>query len=345
MPPRISVVLPVFNGELFIADAIRSLLDQTFGDFELLVIDDGSTDRTPEILKTFQDSRMRVIKNAENLGLIRSLNLGIELARGEFIARMDADDIAFPKRLETQLAFLNNNPGVSVVGSNIVVFNQDTVDGRCLMTPPQTAAQIHWELLRVSCLYHPTVLIRRSVFADERAYDPEYTHCEDYELWLRLSRRFELANIPESLLYYRRHDLSIGRLHQSLQREHSERALALEIERRIGLTPTRNATRLLMAPRLLTEVSDVCEFRSILPLLMTESLQQSGLTTADRNFIQMSAMATIARLVVRATLKKQKLLAPLLKLLFFEMGFGFAVFLRFPFYALNMLRAKRFGAG
>jgi glycosyltransferase involved in cell wall biosynthesis len=344
MSLRISVLLPVFNGELFIAEAIKSILGQTFTDFELLAMDDGSTDRTFEILSSIQDPRLRIIRNAENLGLIRTLNLGIELARGEFIARMDADDIAFPGRFEAQVAFLEAHPEIAVVGTNIVVFEDEPAKGLRLMPPPETAAQIHWELLRVSCLYHPTVLIRRSVFSTEKPYDPAYAHCEDYELWLRLSRRFGLANITAPLLFYRRHGSSVGSLNASVQRERSERALAFEIERRIGVLPTRNATRLLMEPWHITEVPDVNEFRFVMPRLMAESLGQHNLTPADRKFIQTSAMATIGRLIARAMMNRPRFIAPLLKLLFFDMGIDPATFLRFPLYVLQMFRAKRSGA-
>ncbi|MES2964008.1 MAG: glycosyltransferase, partial [Bdellovibrionota bacterium] len=337
--PRVTVVLPVFNGERFIRDAVESILSQTLEDFELIVIDDGSTDRTPEILSLLKDDRLSVHRNDTNLKLISSLNRGLVLARGEFIARMDADDISKPERLAKQVAFLDSHPDIDLVGTDILVFESDPDDGVRLMPPPVTSAQIRWELLRVSCLYHPTVMMRRSIFDSEKAYDPTFTHSEDYELWLRLSRTRKLWNIIEPLLLYRRHENSISRTQAITQRERAEAALAHEIEVRIGIRPSRAVTGPLMQPWSLGSLESVDEFRRIFPLLVEESLTQGELSKIDRRFIEDSALATILRLVAQALRHKRTFVWALFGTIL-ECRFSKETFFRFPFRLGQMVARK-----
>ncbi len=123
--PKISVVLPVYNSEKYIAEAVQSILDQTFTDFELLIINDASTDGTLQILESFKDDRLKIINNPTNLKVVKSLNKGLELAQGEFIARMDADDIAYPQRFEKQIAYFKKYPQVDVCGTWVQAFGDD----------------------------------------------------------------------------------------------------------------------------------------------------------------------------------------------------------------------------
>lgn len=338
--PKVTVLLPVHNGERFIEAAVGSVLTQTFADFELLVIDDGSTDRTPELLRSFTDPRLRIEKNPENLRLIRSLNRGLELARGEYIARMDADDICFPERLEKQVAFLDANREIGVVGSEIVIFENDHTQGYRHAPIPLTTEQIRWELLRISCLYHPTVMIRHSVFETVAPYNPEYAHCEDYELWLRVSRAHGLANLPFPLLYYRRHASSISSKHFEDQLQRGETLLAGEIERRIGVRPGPVTTGALMAPWRTKDVEDFGEFREFFPKLLEEALARPGLTSGDRSFIRISAALTIARLLWRALCSRPKHLGPLLKLLLLDLNLGPALFTNVPLHLCRIAKRR-----
>lgn len=337
--PRVTVLLPVFNGERFIREAVESIIAQTFTDFELLVVDDGSTDRTPKILDSFRDPRIRIHRNPSNLKLIASLNLGISLARGELIARMDADDIAMPMRLERQVDFLDRHPEVDVVGADIAVFEEVPIRSSRLMPPPTTPGQIHWELLRVSCIYHPTVMMRKRIFDSAKAYDPSFIHSEDYELWLRLARTRQLRNIAEPLVYYRRHDESVSRKHGPAQREHAERALAMEIERRIGLRPSRSVTGPLMEPTSIRTQSSIDEFRKVFPLLLFESLAQQELDAADRKYIELSALATVGRVLLQAARHKPGFLVTLLGTIV-DAKFTPSTYLRFPLYLVKMLKLK-----
>jgi hypothetical protein len=204
-PPRVSVVLPVYNAERFVGEAIDSILGQTLADFELIVIDDGSTDDTPRILadRVSRDPRIRLIAR-ENRGLTPTLNEGLEGARGPFVAIMNADDIALPERLERQVAFLDTHPAVAAVGSQTRLMLADGTPGPSVSLP-QTPADVRRFLPKASPLAHPAVMFRRAAVVEVRGYRPQIEPAEDYDLWLRLADRHELANLPNVLLHYRVH--------------------------------------------------------------------------------------------------------------------------------------------
>src|SRR5258708_32262248 len=204
-PPTLSVLMCVFNGEEFLREAIQSVLTQTFSDFEFIIVDDGSTDRTAAILAAHPDARIRIIRNEKNLGLIPSLNIGLGAAQGEFIARMDADDICIPTRFERQIGFLQNNPDTGISGSWLQIIGEEAQ-----YTFPVTHEEIKVALLDHNALPHPSVLFRRAVVKG-LAYEPDFYGAEDYELWTRLAGVTRLANLPETLLLYRKHDQQVTR--------------------------------------------------------------------------------------------------------------------------------------
>lgn len=212
--PRITVLMPVYNGERFLGEAVRSILGQTWDDFELLLIDDGSSDNSPAIMASFTDPRIRIIRHTTNKGLVASLNAGLESARGEFVARMDADDVSLPQRLARQMTFMDDHPEVGICGTHARVIN---TEGKPLqrLSPPcgEVLAKMTW---RPSPLIHPSVIMRRSIFQLFR-YDPEFVHTEDYELWLRASRTVRIENIPEILLLYRAHPASVSSSGKDIQ--------------------------------------------------------------------------------------------------------------------------------
>jgi glycosyltransferase involved in cell wall biosynthesis len=205
--PAVSVVLPVFNGGEFLEEAVRSILTQTFHDFELIAIDDGSTDATLQILQGLkrQDARVFVVSR-ENLGLVATLNQGVQMARGTWIARMDADDIAEPTRLERQIKWLDQT-GADICGSWVKLFGRS--DGR-ILKHPQFDSAIKAELLFGSSFAHPTVVMRREL-AKHFPYDADWDSCEDYELWCRAALfGWRMTNVPESLLRYRQHNNQVS---------------------------------------------------------------------------------------------------------------------------------------
>jgi glycosyltransferase involved in cell wall biosynthesis len=227
--------MPVHNGASYLRDAMGSIFQQTFPDFELLAVNDGSTDATPSILRSCTDSRLTVLENENNLGLIASLNRGLEMARGEYVARMDADDVALPKRLQRQVAFIRTSPRTGLCGTWFRTFG-----GACstVVRPPTGAEDMAAKLFHESPLAHPTVMFRRALFADHGLrYSHEYPHAEDFELWTRVAQVTELANLPEVLLRYRRHDEQVSNLKKARQDE-SVRKILLRQLRRIHANAT-----------------------------------------------------------------------------------------------------------
>ena len=201
--PRISVVLPVYNGAMFLAEAIGSILGQNFRDLELIAIDDGSTDGSASILDALRDPRVRVIHQA-NVGLAASLNQGISLARGEYIARHDHDDLSLPMRFARQVQFLEQNPDCALVGTRAEIRRDDRPATRFHDHPVDDAA-LRFELLFDNPFVHSSVMLRKREVESVGGYstDPARQPPEDYELWSRLSRSYQVANLPERLTVYR----------------------------------------------------------------------------------------------------------------------------------------------
>jgi hypothetical protein len=217
-PPRVSVVIGAYNGERFLRPAIESILNQTFRDFELIVIDDCSTDRTPPILGEFKDDRIRVVRNERNLGIAETLNNGIAIARGEYVALQDHDDVSLPARLECQVAFLDNNAEVGMVGSGC-----DGIDEVGALIGPVPVeydeVKIRWTLLWRNPFSHTTLMVRRRAIEEVGGYssDPRYRFAEDYDLMSRVAFRHAVANIPQRLGCWRVHKTSASQLNVSQQ--------------------------------------------------------------------------------------------------------------------------------
>lgn len=200
--PRIVVVLPVYNGEKYLAEAVRSVLDQTFTDFELVVVDDGSTDRTAEILARYLDPRLRVIRFPENRGIVAALNAGIRESESELIARMDADDICMPQRFERQVAFLDAHPDVVLCGTWTHQFGDESG----ILRPPVNSEPIRARLFFGWAMDHPSVMMRRS-FLEQHGleYDDTFPHSEDFAFFIRAGELGVIANVPEVLVRTRAH--------------------------------------------------------------------------------------------------------------------------------------------
>lgn len=207
--PLVTVLLPVYNGARTIQSSLDSILRQSFRDFEILAIDDGSTDESRAILEACRDPRLRVILNERNLGLMRTLNRGLREARGCFVARQDADDLSQPDRLARQLAFLEANPAVALVGASCWRMDHDArVTGANDL--PTTHDALRWASVLDNPFIHTAVVFRRAIVLDELGgYDESLAICEDYELWNRVAARHRVANLPERLVFYREHATSM----------------------------------------------------------------------------------------------------------------------------------------
>lgn len=231
----VTVLMPVYNGERYLREAVESVLSQTYTDFEFLIIDDGSCDRTGDILASYHDPRIRLIRNTVNLGMTTSLNKGLELARGKYIARMDCDDISLPQRLSRQVAFMEMHPEVGLCGSWAKTTGQASKD---LWRYPVDPEVIKCTLLFSSILVHPSVMFRRELFLKAGLlYNVNFKRAQDYELWVRAARHTVVTNIGEVLLYYRLHPEQVGRQHRENQK-HAAGLIHLEQLRELGIDPS-----------------------------------------------------------------------------------------------------------
>lgn len=233
--PRVTVLMAVYNGACHLREALESILGQTFTDFEFLIINDGSTDSSVQIIQSYSDTRICLVNNNDNLGLTASLNKGLALARGEYIARMDADDISRPERLARQVSFMDENPQVGVCGSWVRYF---PMSGNNVWRLPKGSEEIRcWQFHTVG-VAHPSVIIRRQFFVQYGlSYDPQYRYAQDYELWGRAIRYMAFANIQKVLLDYR---ISTGQVCCKHGTEQLEAVAPLRLQwvRELGIEPT-----------------------------------------------------------------------------------------------------------
>jgi glycosyltransferase involved in cell wall biosynthesis len=200
--PKVSVLMLVYNTEKYLREAIDSILNQTFSDFEFLIFNDGSTDSSLETIRSYTDKRIKLFDSDKNIGLISCLNRGIDIARGEYIARMDSDDISAPNRLEKQVSFMDKNPDIGVCGSWYDLVGEP----KTMIKYPVEDRAIRVEMLRLCPICHPSVILRSDVLKKNRLrYDEAFIYAEDYRLWVIMSRYCKFANIQEVLLHYRIH--------------------------------------------------------------------------------------------------------------------------------------------
>ncbi len=234
--PKVTVLMPVYNGGRYLRDAIESVLRQTLQDFEFLIIDDGSQDESIAVVKSYRDERIRLIENGRNLGLIETLNRGLQMARGEYVARMDADDISLPRRLERQLEYMERHPDVSVISSyhrymddNGRVFRTVRGEVRDYRISFRMYVEGHNPVL------HPAAMFRTKTIREHGGYSRDFAHAEDGELWFRLNARgVKFGNVPRVLLLYRCHNRQITQTRTAEQAQSHFRAYAQSLSHLLG---------------------------------------------------------------------------------------------------------------
>ncbi len=287
--PLVSVVLPVHDGESYLAAAMQSILRQTYPRLELIVIDDGSTDSSATIAASFEDPRVVLVRNGRNLGLVPTLNKGLDLARGELVARMDADDVADPRRIEAQVSRFLGDPGLVALGTAMQYID---AAGRVLDSPRRLAlrpAVVRWRLLRGTCVYHPTLMLHRARAGTDARYSPEFVHAEDYELLLRLSRRHDLDNLPEPLLSQRLHEQSVSTRFRDEQLVSAARALVAHVRGRYGFEFDTEQAKVLLEPRRYFDVAsgEVASPVGLLAELERRFLAiERGISSRDRSVVR-----------------------------------------------------------
>lgn len=206
--PIISVIMSVYNGAEFLAEAIESILNQTYTNFEFIIINDGSTDKSLEIIKSYMINDYRIIIiNRKNRGLPYSLNEGIRKSQGKYIARMDADDISLPNRFESQIKFMEQNPDIGICGCSVI----DIKTGKKWILSSKNK-RLQAELLFSSVFAHPSVMIKKKVIIDHKLfYNENFLHSQDFELWTRMAEFTSMANLQKPLIKYRILETSITR--------------------------------------------------------------------------------------------------------------------------------------
>ena len=238
--PVISVLMPVYNAEHYLSQAIDSVLGQTFKDFELVLINDGSTDSSKNIIFSYNDTRIRYVENDKNIGIVNTINKGVDLCTGKYIVRMDADDICNPNRFEKQLAFMQKHLEVGVCGSWITLIDENNkVTGNNL-------SQVKSEFIKIHQLFsvpfnHPSIIAKVNLLKQNK-----YEHviaAEDYDLWSRLEDKTEFANLPKYLLQYRWHQTNVSKEKADIQQK-SKDSIILRQLAKLGLTPTEEEFRI-----------------------------------------------------------------------------------------------------
>ncbi len=238
--PKVSVIMAAYNSDKYIEEAILSILNQTLKDFELIIVDDCSTDNVPEIIKKYQelDPRIITVRNETNSGLTISWNRGIKLAKTDYVLMMDSDDIAYPNRLETQYNFMEQNPNVPLIGSGVELMDENghVFKRRIGLTDPD---EIKFRILLRNPFVHPSTIYRRGVFEEMGGYNKKYENSEDYALFSAITEKYRPVCIPQILLKYRQNHQSITRLSKSrkIQIENSLKISSENINQYMTLSP------------------------------------------------------------------------------------------------------------
>lgn len=280
--PRVTVLMSVHNGGRWLRSAIDSVLNQTWRDFEFLVIDDASTDDSVAQIESFRDERMRLIRLPENIGLTRSLNIGLREARGELIARHDSDDLSAPERLAQQVAFLDANTDVALLGAQARLIDAEG-HSRGTRDLPLEINSIRWLSLLDNPIIHTAAMFRTTVVRDELGgYNESFSCCQDYDLWARVLERHSARNLADRLVSVREHCGSI-----SATRQEEARAMVRRVVRRLAnawlpqLALSDDEVALLCAYRRHLAPAEVPPFRALVARCDAEFAGRFGQTSAD----------------------------------------------------------------
>ena len=204
--PKTSVIMSVYNGEKYLREAIECILNQTFTDFEFIIVNDGSTDNSLEIILSYSDERIKIINNEKNIGLTKSLNKALKQARGEYIARQDADDISLPNRFEEQIMYLEKHPEVVLLGTNAYRIDEN---GKIIEKKVALAKPSLKDLFKENQFNHGSVMFKKEVIDKIGVYNELFTYSQDYELWLRIAKRCKVRNLTQRLYKLRSHSENI----------------------------------------------------------------------------------------------------------------------------------------
>lgn len=294
---KVSVLMSAFNAESYLSEAVDSVINQTFTDFEFIIVDDGSTDNTSKILDGFKDQRIVRLKNEKNIGLASSLNLALSAARGEFLARMDADDISTPNRFLNQVEYLEKNPDIAVLGT---FMKQIDMEGNTIgvLSAPCDHELIRWKMLFETAVFHATVMMRKKDVDRVGGYDPNFRHIEDAELWSRMINIVRFSNLNEALYVRRWHDKSVCNVHYATQYQIGSvvrlRLFENILGRELSSNLIRQYSRALYPPK---STIDPCDIKETIAILLEAYLEIAKDKSIQKNIIEEIRADFIDRLV------------------------------------------------
>jgi len=292
--PRISIVMPVYNAEKFLEQAITSILTQTLSNFEFIIIDDASTDSSSKIILKIReyDPRILILRNEHNMGTSVSLNKGIARARGEYIARMDADDISFPERLEMQTEFLDKHRDIGVLGTAAQIIDEDKKRGVVYHMPCEHHL-IAWEMLFRCPFIHPSIMMRRSLVEQAGGYNEKISAAQDFDLWERLRFSTRFANLEEVYILLRKHRNSISNLQSDKQLSCTfytlQKMMEEELKTSVSLKHVKQIRRFLSLPGKSSDNDAVVAARYIYQLYRSYT-KRTSLSFEEKGAVHRSAL-------------------------------------------------------
>lgn len=302
--PKISVVMSVLNGEKYLQESINSILDQTYQDFEFIIVNDGSTDRTAEILNNYaaKDTRFRILNNPRNMGVGYSRNIGNAAARGEYIAIMDADDRSHRERFAKQVRFLGENPDIAVLGTSYIKKRSDNYSR--LMKRVNLPGLVRWNLIFYCALNNPSVMMRRTLISEEGFLYAEGIEGEDFDFFARVSREHKITNLEEPLHSYRWHDGNLTVVKASDFVKYNNLTIREQIRYYSGVEIPENLLDGIKYPQ---NIKNLPEARSIvrIALLLLKSTEKWDLTGEESVAIMLDflrILRTAARTVNKGAL-------------------------------------------
>jgi hypothetical protein len=297
--PAVSVVIPARDAERWLADALESVLTQTFAELEVIVVDDASTDATPDVLARCVDPRLRTYRLETHAGVAEALNRALKAARGRYVARMDADDVSLPDRLAVQVAFLEDHVSVGIVGGNMRPIDGSGAVVGDATDVPTSPGHIGWMLHARNCVNHPTVVARRDVLLRLGGYRAAAVPAEDYDLFVRAARITELASVSDVVLLYRVHPESTSSVRSRAMTEAADLVAEGALADLLGEAPDRSALEILRRPGQAAG-APMEAVRGAVDLLWRsadESLGSGAVTQMERAAIRRSAVGWFEQIV------------------------------------------------
>ena len=316
--PKVTVIMPVYNGERYLDEAINSILSQSFTDFEFVIVDDGSDDRSWEIMQSFNDSRIRLERNEINMGLIAALNKGIKLAKGEYIARMDCDDVSLPDRLKMQVMFLDTNQDIGMVGTD---FEMIASDGTAWSPPKLFNVStepdfIEWGLYFNCYVCHPSVMVRKTVYSYLGGYRDEFIHAEDYDFFLRAVSYTKIANLPYIMCKLRKHERNVSTIYGDIQQKNADIAVQQALYRTLGKNISIDVVRVFRNSSIIPDLEHAINVANLISDLCNSLTKNKNTSFSDRIRIRNDAIRKIYDIYANYTKKNIPFLMTIVRLSF-----------------------------